>query len=137
MKYMTYVFPRGTVAHFKGGMYITGNEEEIEHLDAQIKANAFAGLIFIDPNARTVTAEQENPMLALRKKFFAEFLSEQQRLTSPDNDMGETDQGRLNPASTTDIAPVAIGGDGTQMSARLVELAKNLAGGASTEPAKA
>jgi len=44
------------------------------YLDDQIARNGFGGIIYIDPNARTITAEQENPMLALKKKFYEEFL---------------------------------------------------------------
>lgn len=105
------IFPNGHVAHFKGGMYATDNPAYVDYLDKQIAQNGFGGVVYIDPKATTITAEQENPMLALKKKFFEEF--EQQRLAkmNPNNDMGSSEQGKLNPASTSDIAPVALGGD--------------------------
>jgi len=111
IKFNNLIFPNGHVAHFKGGMFATDNPEHIAYLDEQIAANGFAGVIYIDPQARTITAEQENPMIALKKKFFKEFQEQQAAHTDPSNDMGSSNQGVLKPASTTDIAPVAKGGD--------------------------
>ena len=113
IKFNNIIYPNGHVAHFKGGMFATDDPDQIGYLDGQIAKNGFGGVIYIDPNARTITAEQENPLLALRKKFFEEFKQEQAAHLNPANDMGTSDQGKLNPASTTDIAPVAIGGDAT------------------------
>lgn len=112
IKFNNIVFPNGHVAHFKGGMFVTDNPAHIDYLDAQIAQNGFGGIIYIDQNARTITAEQENPMLALRRKFYEEFQAEKAAQMNPGNDMGTSEQGKLNPASTTDIAPVALGGDG-------------------------
>lgn len=111
IKFNNIIFPNGHVAHFKGGMYVTDNPEYISYLDAQIAQNGFGGVIYIDPEARTITAEQENPMLALKRKFYEEFEAERAAKMNPSNDMGSSEQGKLNPASTTDIAPVALGGD--------------------------
>lgn len=111
IKFNNVIFPNGHVAHFKGGMFATDNPAYIAYLDKEIAENGFGGIIYIDPNATTITAEQENPMLALRKRFFEEFQAEQAGFLNPNNDMGTSEQGKLNPASTTDIAPVALGGD--------------------------
>lgn len=110
IKFCNVILADGTRLDFKGGMYITGDEDVIRQLDRAIARNEYQGQIYIDPNARTVTAEQENPMLALRKKLFAEFLAEQAAMLNPANDMGKSEQGPLKAASTTDIAPVTIGG---------------------------
>lgn len=112
IKFNNIVFPNGHVAHFKGGMYVTGDESQIAYLDQEIAQNGFGGVIYVDPNARTITAEQENPMLALKRKFYEEFEAERRGFVNPSNDMGTSEQGPLKPASTTDIAPVALGGDG-------------------------
>lgn len=112
LKFNNVIFPNGHVAHFKGGMFVTDDPEQISYLDGQIAKNGFGGIIYIDPNARTITAEQANPMLALRNQFYREFQAEKAEQQNPDNDMGTSEQGRLKPASTTDIAPVALGGDG-------------------------
>jgi hypothetical protein len=110
IKFCNIVLPDGTRLDFKGGIYITGDESVINYLDRAIARNEYGGQIYIDPNARTVTAEQENPMLALRKKLFAEFEAEQHAKLNPANDMGASTQGPLKAASTTDIAPVTVGG---------------------------
>jgi hypothetical protein len=110
IKFCNIILPDGTRLDFKGGIYITGDESVISYLDRAIARNEYSGNIYIDPEARTVTAEQENPMLALRKKMFAEFLAEQAKMIDPSNNMGESKQGPLKAASTTDIAPVTIGG---------------------------
>lgn len=123
MKFGNVIMGNGRTLHFKAGMYITADQEEIDFLDRAVAKNEFRGMIYIDPNARTITAEQENPLLALRKKHFEEFLEEQRRMLNPDNDMGKSEPGKLNAASTTSIAPTAAGGDA---SARLIPVAANL-----------
>lgn len=112
LKFNNVVFPNGHVAHFKGGMFVTDVPAHIEYLDDQIAQGGFGGVVYVDPSARTITAEQENPMLALRAQFYREFEAERAAFVSPSNNMGTSEQGKLNPASTTDIAPVALGGDG-------------------------
>ena len=103
------ISPIGKVIEFRGGIFITDETDLIEYLDDQVAKRAFGGQIYIDPNARTITAEQENPMLALKKKFYEQFQKDQASFINPANDMGTSDQGKLKPASTTDIAPVALG----------------------------
>ena len=120
MKFCNVTMPNGHVLHFKGGMFVTDNPDYIEYLDTQIKQNAFGQAIFIDPKARTLSAEEENPMLALKRKFYEEFQAEQLANLNPSNDMGASVQDKLRPASTSDIAAVVAGGDAT---ARLVNLA--------------
>ncbi len=106
-KFGNFIFPTGRVAHFKGGMYVTSDAYEIKELDREISLGH--PQIYIDPNARTISAEQENPMLALKKKFYEEFMAEQAAHLDPTNNLGESAQGPLKPASTTDIAPVTVG----------------------------
>lgn len=103
------ISPIGKVIEFRGGIFITDETDLIEYLDDQVAKRAFGGQIYIDPNARTITAEQENPMLALKKKFYEQFQKDQAGFINPANDMGTSDPGKLKPASTTDIAPVALG----------------------------
>lgn len=110
-KFLNVITPKGKPLYFRHGMHITDIAEDIAYLDAEIESGGFLGAIFIDPNARTITAEQENPMIALRKKFYAEFLAEQAAHLNPANDMGVSNQGKLNAASTTDIASVTAGGN--------------------------
>ncbi len=110
IKFCNIHLPDGTRLDFKGGIYVTDNEDIIHFLDRAIAKNEYAGQIYIDPEARTITAEQENPLIALRKKFFEEFQKEQMAQLNRNNDRGTSQQGPLKAASTTDIAPVALGG---------------------------
>lgn len=120
MKFCNVSLPNGHVLHFKGGMFATDNPAYIEYLDKEIASGGYAGAIYIDPNARTISAEQENPMLAMKNFFYEQFKREQQEQLNPANDRGTSEQGTLKPASTSDIAAVVAGGDAA---ARLVALA--------------
>lgn len=112
--------PHGTPMKFLFGRYATDDQAQIEYLDRAIARNEFGGAIYIDPNARTLSEAEENPMKALEKQIIARYLAEQAAHTNPENDMGTSEQGKLNAASTSDIAPVAAAGDG---SARLMSAA--------------
>jgi len=112
------VLPDGRILRFKFGKYATDVPDEIAYLDDQIARNGFGGRIYIDPQARTVDADAENPMKALREKIIAEYIAEQSAHLRPENDMGGTEgKASVKVASTSDIAAVVAGGDG---SARLI-----------------
>jgi hypothetical protein len=110
LSFCTVTTNKGHSLHFKGGMFITNHPEYVEFLDKEIAANGFNGAIYIDPEARTVTAEQENPMLALERMFYEKFAREQAEKLNPSQDLGTSEQGKLNAGNTTTIAPVAAGG---------------------------
>lgn len=116
-----YIFPDGTKATFINGEYITENENEIAHLESEIKKGHQT--IFIDPKEKFVSPDRDDPIASLRKKIAAEqrelILAEMAAATSLQRDLGSSEQGKLNPTSTTDIAPVTAGGDA---SARLASL---------------
>jgi hypothetical protein len=120
-KSVNLIMPDGKILHFKFGWFATDDPIVIDWLDRAVARNEFGGNIYIDPNAKTISEDQENPMKALRKKIIEEYLAEQATHTNPANDMGESKQSPLKAASTSDIAPVALGGDGA---ARLVGLQK-------------
>lgn len=120
IKFCNIHLPSGRRLDFKGGMFVTDESDVIAFLDTAIARDEYAGQIFIDPNARTITAEQENPMLALKKKFFEEFLAKQAAHNDSNRDMGTSEQGPLNAASTTDIAPTALGGPGSAALMKLI-----------------
>jgi hypothetical protein len=117
------ITPQGKILHFKFGRYATRDEEEISWLDGMIRRNEFVGQIYIDPAARTLSEEEENPIKALEKQIIAKYLAEQAQHLDPTNDLGESKQGPLKATSTSDIAPVALGGDGA---ARLMASAASL-----------
>jgi hypothetical protein len=103
----------GTPLKFVFGRFITAEEDKINFLDRAIARNEFGGNVYIDPHARTISEAEENPMKALEKQIIARYLAEQAAHTNLENNFGDYEQGKLNAASTTDIAPVAAGGDGS------------------------
>ncbi len=128
MPFLNYVFKKGKMAVFKHHRYATDDPAEIEELDAEIAGKH--PQIYFKADQKFLTAEMEDPMKALRAKFFAEFQAQQAAFIDPNNDMGKTSQEQIRPQSTTDIAAVAAGGDATQAAAKLVELTKSMAAAA-------
>lgn len=125
MPFMNYVFAKGKLAVFKHHRYATDVPEEIEELDKEVAAGH--PNIRIDPEMRYLTAEMEDPMKALRARFYAEFMKEKMAQINPENDMGKSEQVAIKPQSTSDVAAVAAGGDATQTAAKLVALAARTA----------
>lgn len=120
-----YFFSDGTPAIFANGEYTTDQENRIAELDREVQLRHPA--IYIDPNEKFVSIERLDPLIGLRKRIAAEERAkvlEEMRAAAgnPDRDMGKTEQERIRPASTTDIASVTAGGDA---SARLMNLAQN------------
>ena len=125
MPFMNFVFPNGKVAVFRHHRFATEVPSEIEVLDREVAGNH--PYIYVKQDALYLTEEMEDPMKALRAKFFAEFQAQQAAFVDPNNDMGTSTQENLRPQSTSDIAAVAAGGDATQSAAKLVELTKTMA----------
>jgi len=117
----TVYLPNGKPMHFKFGKYATDNAQEIAFLDNAVANNEFGGQIYIDPNARTLSEEEENPMKALERQIIEKYKAEMAAATDPKQNFGSYVQGTLRPASTSDIAAVAAGGDGA---ARLTNSSK-------------
>ena len=130
MSSCSYIFRNGKRAVFQMGCYITSNGEEITELLAEI-ANGHP-TFYQDPNEIFVSEDRSDPIAALRKRIAGEerakLLAEMQAATDPSNDFGTSAPGVFTPASTSDIAPVAIGGDA---SARLTGIKKSVAAVAS------
>lgn len=129
---VTVYMPNGKPLIFKFGRYITGDEQEIAYLDSAIERNEFAGNIYIDPQARTISEAEENPMKALRDSIIADYLAQQAKQLDPKQDMGSYTQGQLKTANTSDVASVVANGDGA---ARLMAAASNLGKAAPTPAA--
>ena len=113
------VTPAGTRIVFINGVYYTHRQEEIDFLDTLV---ADRRGIYVDPKQVTISEAERDPMTALRNKLRAELLAEMQAQINPQNDRGESVQGRFNPSSTTDAAPIAAGGDATQLHAQVQKL---------------
>lgn len=110
-----YFFKNGKAAVFRMGTYITEDAAEIAELDAEIKAGH--PNIYVDKNEVFAAVDRDDPIAALRKRIAAEerakVLAEMAAATDPSRDLGTSEQGKLNPASTSDIAPVTANGDAT------------------------
>lgn len=123
----SYAFKKGKLAQFRRGEYVTSDQNEVKELMEEIELNH--PTIYVDEKEFKVSPDRFDPIAALRKKIRDEIIAEEiakmQAATNPERDMGESSQGPLNAASTSDIAPVAIGGDGTQ--ARLAALRQQVA----------
>lgn len=104
---------------FVSGKYYTKHPGEIEFLNGMVEDNRG---IFVDPNMLTVSEADRDPVQALKNKIRQEVLAEMAAQVNPQNDRGESVQGRLNAASTQDIAPVAAGGDATQLHQQVAKL---------------
>ena len=125
MPFLNYVFKKGKMAVFKHHRYATDIPAEIEELEAEIAGGH--PQIYIKEDQKFLNAEMEDPMKALRAKFFAEFQAQQAKFVDPTNDLGTSSQQAIRPQSTSDIASVAAGGDATQSAAKLVELTSKMA----------
>lgn len=111
MQSWKYVFRKGTVATFINGQYATNKPHEIAELDEEI-SYGHPNILF-DPDEPTAKSNAIMMMQGLREKFYREFQAEQQAAAvNPDNDMGSSEQGKLNVTSTRDIASAAAGGSG-------------------------
>lgn len=110
VKFCNISTPKGKVLTFKFGRYVTEDEEEIAFLDAEIKAGH--PTIFVDPNHLVLSKQEEDPLGYFKEQVIKEYLAEQARFNDPKADMGTSVQGPLKAASTSDIAPVTVGGPG-------------------------
>lgn len=117
---VNYIFKNGKPAIFVNGMYTTDVPFEIEELDAEIATRH--PHIFIDESMREIDSAKVDPIAALREKIIAEYQATMAAATSLDNDLGNSTQGALKPASSVDIAAASAGGSGAGLAARLVTM---------------
>lgn len=102
----SYAFSRGGSANFVNGKYATSKEVEIRELTEEIKAgNQY---LYIDPTELTVDYDYTNPMEELKKKFYKEFLAEQEKVQAAQaiRDLGVAVQGTLKATNTVDMQAV-------------------------------
>lgn len=119
------VLASGKICSFVNGYYRTKNESEIGTFDAEI-ANGHPH-IYIDPHESEVDESLVDPMAALRHKIIEEYKASMAAATNPDNDMGSSDQsGKINAATSRDVAEAAAGGSGASVAARLTNLSAGM-----------
>lgn len=106
-----YIFKNGKVANFVGGIYTTSIASEIEELDSEVD-NGHPH-ISIDSSRRVISADELDPMVALKKKLRAEILAEQAAINPPGRDFGQSDEGKqVGLQTSASIAPVTAGSQG-------------------------
>lgn len=118
---MQVISSKGKAMAFVGGRYWTDDEGEINDLQGLIDAGNQT--IYRNENQLTIAEDELDPMNVLRKKIIAEYLAEQAAQIDSSNDRGNTENERLTPQSTQDIAAVAIG-QTTSAGAKLAALKK-------------
>lgn len=104
-----YVTSKGIYVHFVGGKAIVTDPAIIEELDKEIASNHPHIKLDDKPDV-----EVTEPLAALEAKFRAKFMAEQQTANaaalSHANDLGNTGEQKLTPASSVDIAAVTANG---------------------------
>jgi hypothetical protein len=131
-----YVFEDGTVANFVGGIYTTDDPMKAQELQNLVDGvqkkrdnkgnevfnaageNVWAKTskhphIYQDEGVKTIDSAQLDPLWAIKEKLREELRAEM-GLVDPNRDMGNYEQGNLNPTSTQDIASASTGGSGAR-----------------------
>lgn len=102
--------PKGKRIAFIGGRFATSDADVIAYLEGEI-TNGNQFLRHGTPEDVTAVGSGD-PLAALRKKFFEEFMADKERIAaelSQGKDQGASVQGALKTATTKDIAAVTLG----------------------------
>jgi hypothetical protein len=119
-KSIKYIFKNGHVANFIKGRYTTSDPEKIEQLEYEVASGHPE--IHIDLNEREIDPRMEDPKLRMRAEILKDLMEANMAATNPERDMGTYEPAKLTPQSTKDIAPVAAGGNATQLTSQLNNL---------------
>lgn len=108
-----YFFKDGSRADFVNGRFSTDEEDKIEQLDKELKANH--PHIYVDDNEVEVDTEKQDPLEHLRAKFIAEYLKEQKDKvgtdfgkTSGDAKAGMLTTAKLDPEAAKESLSASI-----------------------------
>lgn len=93
---------------FVNGMYHTADKHIISYLDAEIEGGLTE--VRVDPNEMYFDPAKYDPKAAMRNAIIEELIQAGILATDPRRDMGKSEQGKLNAASSTSVAPVTVGG---------------------------
>lgn len=123
---INYIFRNGKPAIFVAGKFITDVKKEIDELREEIAGG--------QPHIRECTPEEvkvavvpgADLMTGLKEKFFQEFMAEQKKAAMQQMEAAikgsEYEQGKVAPASSSDIANAAAGGSGADLAAQLSKM---------------
>ena len=98
-----YIFKAGAVAHFVGGTYNTSDPEEIVELTNEVTKK--------HPNITKVgvfAKSDLDPLKGLKKRFYAEFLAEQEAAQNGSRDFGKSDRTGLIASAGNTVSMAAI-----------------------------
>jgi hypothetical protein len=112
-----YVFKDGHVADFVNYRYFTSKEAHVKELTEEIIVHKHPAF-YINPAEVKVNPAEQDPMFRLRKMIIDEYLSSLAVKTGLDNNMGDVEQSKLTPTSTTSISAITANG----VTARLAAL---------------
>jgi hypothetical protein len=94
-----YVFKSGKSVHFLNHIYLTNAKDEIEELT--LEADNGHPNFYIDPEMTEIDPIMLDPMAVLRAKIREEERASLLAATNPNNDMGSTQEGKLEGISTS------------------------------------
>lgn len=104
---LTIVTPRGKQLYFNGFTYVTDKADEIEFLDGEIAAGN--KMLYVKEEQKVVTAEQLDPVAAIKKKAVEEYLAAQQSQQDPERDVGKSVKGAEKLVTSKTIANMMAG----------------------------
>lgn len=102
-----YGFKNGKEANFVDFKYLTDIPSEIEELDAEIALKH--PTIYVDQEKKTVDTSKLDPLEDIRAKAVADYIAQQKNAVKDGNDMGLSSPGKLNVATSANIAAAAAG----------------------------
>ena len=105
--FSSYFLKNGKQVAFVGGEYATDNQLEIDELDAQV-ADGGADIMYAGEKEVATVSETVD---AIKKAAIAEYLANQAAATDKNNDLGTSDNGKLNLANSNTVAEGAAGSD--------------------------
>lgn len=97
---MGHVFRNGKTIHFLDHTYTTNNQAEIDELTEE--ANSGHPNIFIDPDMTEIDTDMLSPMAVLTARIREEERAKILAAMNTQNDMGKTEQGKLEGISNSE-----------------------------------
>lgn len=106
---LSIIMPSGERISFVAHMFVTDKEHQIEFLDAEVKRGH--PMIYTKNGEETVTAEQLDPLAAIKKKAIEEYKAQVEAQQNPERDMGNSKSETVLQTSKS-IAAITVGSTG-------------------------
>lgn len=101
-KQMAMVLKSGERIHFFNYQFWTSNKKIVEELEAEIEAGF--NFIYRDPEEMEIDPNKVDPIEEIKRQAIAEYKEKLAKASDPNNDRGNTDPGKLTPASTAALS---------------------------------